>query len=231
MKKSGEKTPISEQAVLGFRHWGLDQDNALLVSALGSTWQPGVNYASCPVPHISPGPGCHCGFNAYSSIKTALNGPYMSRPIFGAIAGAGQVEIHSGPDKSIDCGFRSEQAQILALCVLAPDLIEEEKSLVRLSQRYSVPVFTDKDKFLDYIEIHSENMKTLDDIEVDILKSYQWPSNNQKTSRQIQSGFGNSLFLSAAGVTVFIGLLAGLVILAATIFGLYSFLVFLISLF
>lgn len=127
-------------ALLGFRRWSFDIANDLLVSCIDNIpWQPGLNHASgCS--HPSPGRNCHCGFNAWFSVRDAQNNYSFSTTIVGAIAGAGTLELHAS-------GFRAEQAQILAL------LVEKKQvsSLKKISEKYNIPIFTEEGEFLAFI--------------------------------------------------------------------------------
>lgn len=117
--------------ILGFRAWRNDDgrngtDHLLfpLTCFFSPPWKPGVNISRChniaiaasldrDIPtHDSPAKNCHCGFNAFDHLPAAYayiqNNHFADNFTYGLIAGAGKIEIH-------DIGFRSEEAQILAL--------------------------------------------------------------------------------------------------------------------
>lgn len=107
-------------------------------------FQEGRSYDS---PHSSSqGYTCHCGYNAFFNLPKAqiYAGSFIDHEVYilGAIAGAGKTEIHRS-------GYRSEQAQILAL--LTPSDIKYESGVLdELAKTYRVPVFIEDKDLLEY---------------------------------------------------------------------------------
>ena len=133
--------PVFKQPIIGFRKWNIDTQNGLLTSCTSHIpWQPGINYASgCQGSHPSPGPNCHCGFNAW--FTPADNSVSGYSGVTGAIAAAGDVQLHP-------TGFRSSEAQVIALCIegrYRKDLAE------KISHRYKIPVFDREEDFIDFV--------------------------------------------------------------------------------
>lgn len=111
--------------------------------------------------HRSPDPDCHCGFNAWFDIGKAERN-YQG--VIGAVAGAGKTELHNE-------GFRSSEAQILCL-------FSEERSaeLEKISKKYGVPVFSDRQEFLDYLILFRESTKrVIEDFELDTTYESETP--------------------------------------------------------
>lgn len=150
--------PASEnKAVLGFRAWKISPKGLHPLSATG-TWTRGLNISVCQRGrHASPDPHCHCGFNAWFSIAESLrySGYLNSQAIHGAVAGAGRTQVHGAK------GFRSEQAQILALWLNFTQIEQKEgakgvvkavKNIQLLSELYRVPVFLNYQDFSSYVK-------------------------------------------------------------------------------
>lgn len=132
------------RAVLGFRKWDLRYDKKLKSCTNHSVWQPGINTAKCHrYNHLAPASGCHCGFNAWYSLRKA-NKNYNGI-IIGAIAGAGRVELHYD-------GFRSSQAQIIALLVAPYRSATSLKFVEEIGDKYNVPVFENKKDFKRFVK-------------------------------------------------------------------------------
>lgn len=129
--------------LIGFRRWLIDADNRMLVSATSTevAWQPQVNYARGCKGHSSPGKHCHCGFNAWFDFKDAEKN---YRGVIGAIAGAGDIRLHKK-------GFRSSEAQILALLSFNKISKKDSSLLKEISDRYQVPLFKNKEAFFEFI--------------------------------------------------------------------------------
>lgn len=139
---------LKEKAILGFRAWRWDSQNNLLYGqAANLPWQPGVNYAFGCSNHASPALGCHCGFNAWYELEKAIAYSNLKH-VIGAIAGSGSLQIHQH-------GFRSEQAQILAIYDVSDQLSLISK---KITCRYRVPVFSAENDFLEFLDdkpVHS----------------------------------------------------------------------------
>lgn len=89
---AGTQPLIKDAPLLGFRKWNIDENNDLLLAMNGTAWQPGLNLAhGCS--HPSPGEGCHCGFSAWYGFESNETSRYSG--ITGAIAGAGNIQLHS----------------------------------------------------------------------------------------------------------------------------------------
>lgn len=164
---------MKESVLLGFRSWKIIEDrlyplkvsdNLILRSQYSDTtdipltlqWNKGINKSLCVLangedtdlfssPHIDH----DCGFNAFfefSRSKEYLERGIIPYPIVGAIAGSGNMQIHPK-------GFRSEQAQILALLVNDIDLKDKLKVLLlkNISKHYAVPIFLKEQAFLEYV--------------------------------------------------------------------------------
>jgi len=145
-------------AALGYRVWNIDRKVLDPINQRFPSWRSDANLAYCQRhPHLAPATGCDCGFNAYHDLTSAtkkFNGPidgfldddeYM---IIGAVAGRGQLEIHHH-------GFRSEQAQVLALYV--PDNYDTscsryQRACKKVAAKYGVPLFKDKKRLQAYLE-------------------------------------------------------------------------------
>lgn len=139
------------KAILGFRKWDVDVYNQKLRSCTKySVWRPGVNIAECYRynHHLAPAPGCHCGFNAWYSLKKA-NKNYQG--IVGAIAGAGRVELHYD-------GFRSSEAQIIAL-LLPPKTTISSKLVEKLADNYNLQVFENKKDFTRFVKSKTRQIR------------------------------------------------------------------------
>lgn len=152
---------------IGFRAWNLHlyetyngqtyELNPLHVG--GASWTPGVNIARCismrrgkseieGVPHGINDvdyDGCHCGFNAWNTLKGLEN--YIGEDldnleasrgqVAGIIAGAKKTELHED-------GFRSAEAQILAL-------VGDGEAALKTAERYGVPCFQHKNDLMAFM--------------------------------------------------------------------------------
>ena len=147
------KVKTQKQPLLGFRHWAI-RNNKLGAATHHYEWEPGLNHANCHMGHEAPARDCHCGFNAYYCLEDTTYGG-----VCGAIAGAGKVELHGD-------GFRSSEAQIIALLAVAPNKYNSYSSyyskdeLKEIEATYGVPVFTDKKEFLKYVRTKAKPIET-----------------------------------------------------------------------
>lgn len=108
---------MEKQAIIGYRRWSVDSEGNLYPMTVRDAWKPGINRSFCwvknpdsadlTVPH--DGGLCHCGFNAFFELNKAVCSYTAPDSVIGAVAGAGKVQIHEE-------GFRSEEAQVIALC-------------------------------------------------------------------------------------------------------------------
>lgn len=135
-----KKKDKDSQALIGFRKWHVDENYNLLACTKngylthkggGYIWKRGINKASCDKCGHAPGGACHCGFNSFYNLKDALEGPYEG--VLGVIAGAGEVRVH-------DVGFRSSEAQPIALLINTP-YKKERESINKAAKKYLIPVF------------------------------------------------------------------------------------------
>jgi hypothetical protein len=138
---------VYPQSIIGFRQWRVTE-NGLASVGLGQTlWKSGVNQAYCrDGVHHAPALGCHCGWNAYHD--PVLPSVFEPQTIMGAIRARGEMQVHFH-------GFRSEQAEIIALFV-SPDTVVNSKWLATIASEYNAPLFKDLEEFIDYIEQFGE---------------------------------------------------------------------------
>lgn len=100
-----------ENPLIGVRGFHMGADGVLDSITRRGSWTPGKNTAVCTeyayASHETPGHRCHCGFNAYHSLKDLRNSDYPYA-VAAIVRGWGRGRLH--PD-----GWRSEHAEILAL--------------------------------------------------------------------------------------------------------------------
>lgn len=165
--------------ILGFRSWRYSTDNLLAVTLISKAvpWNPGINKATCyatlrqvrentATPHTNH----HCGFNAFFSLDDAeMYHQQRSEDvsIVGAIAGAGKIQFHHK-------GFRAAEAQVLALFA---ETSKKALRLQRISKTYNVPIFQNKQEFLDFV---SSCVQSID--------SFRIPKENTKAYRDSWRG-------------------------------------------
>lgn len=145
-----------DHAVLGFRQWNIGDDGLQATVYSESTWQPGVNTATCgndddwcceecsgpydewlashqQRKHQAPDAECGCGLYAWHTLdmlKSKQSGD--QRTIYGAVAGWGKVFAHN-------TGWRAEKARILAVSTTAES--ELRQGFARLvADMYKVPL-------------------------------------------------------------------------------------------
>lgn len=129
---------VYPHAALGFRVWK-PVNNALAPLFQGAPWRPGTNLAYCNTSeikaHTPPGPDCHCGFNVYHALESAEAeaAKYRELLVVGAIAGKGEIQVHKD-------GFRCEQAQVLAICLVGTGSLKSKNVGLgkRLAERYQI---------------------------------------------------------------------------------------------
>lgn len=182
--------PLFKKPLLGFRYWTLDLNNKVLLSVTSDVpWQPGVNYAAGCSNHSSPGLNCACGFNAWYDLSSINNLHYDyggKGAVAGAIAGTGTMAIHP-------TGFRSSEAQVLAL-LSSEKTNDDQRDLIKeIAKRYSVPVFKDKNELLLFLEnldlVNNKNSKLKKIIpKAEYEEAFMAPSPiNADTSSQLES--------------------------------------------
>lgn len=132
-----ENALVYSLPVLGWRVWQLNDDGRLRSTGLGCTiWRPSTNIAYCRLgQHTAPHQNCHCGFNCYHSIESAMANKQLIEEelggtwVVGAVALRGHLQVHS-------TGLRAEEAVVLGLVYEADKI----KQLEKASSYYQVPV-------------------------------------------------------------------------------------------
>lgn len=148
--------------VIGYRAWHWDgySEQLKALTLRNYSWHHGINYAECYrslntglEPCLSiPGPSsaCACGFNAWYSLRLLLKEvktkQVKSDLVLGAIAGAGDFQLHSK-------GFRSEQAQILAFYVTE---CYRTAPAIQAAEKLGVPVFLNAEELEEYVSRYGE---------------------------------------------------------------------------
>lgn len=147
-----------DSSILGYRVWKINfrEPKPRLQSMMVlDSWEIGVNKSFClireevGVKAPCDFSDCHCGFNAWFHLEDAeiyaQQNIRRSLPsdvtVVGAIAGAGDIRIHFQ-------GFRAEKAQVIALLFNPKGIPREIMNFV--SSFLEVPVFTNRQEFLDY---------------------------------------------------------------------------------
>ena len=104
-------------------------------SVCGALENTMVSRSFCKEP---PEEGCHCGFNAYHTLESAMDKQIIGAKVIGALAGWGGVTIH--PD-----GWRSEWAEPIALMIYEGEHSSIGKTdinimLAQLAKDYRIPL-------------------------------------------------------------------------------------------
>lgn len=142
-----EDAPDMIGAIFGFRVWQLDAAGYLSSQGLGNTtWESGRNVAVCAQDfgdgHRAPIANCGCGLYAYHDPDEIelIRFPGGTFPIAGIVRAWGDMEVH-------EAGFRAEYAEIVALCLPWPAIVEERPvkfqlwdAFGRAVERYGVEV-------------------------------------------------------------------------------------------
>lgn len=142
----------SNQPLLGFRLWSLEENKLWSIGAGKSYWSPGPNQAVClrDPEHVAPVADCECGYYAYKSLVAPEAGEYRDildssiGLVGGAVAAGGDVLMH--PE-----GFRAEQMAIVALCYIEGDT-ETWEALQPVAKEFGVPVFDSVEEFSKYTD-------------------------------------------------------------------------------
>ena len=189
-------------SILGFRCWSVDSETnslgpaAIKVDAEGHKifWDRGSNTAKCvhhPVENIEPAVGDaphseddhHCGFNAWFDPHDARRYSLLySDSVYGAIAGSGKMCFHTK-------GFRSEQAQIIALYI--PLSSASEEATILAADAYGVPFFYSEKEFLCFAKQQASYMPSLKgklEVSEDYNRSWMslvWPEAGSRSSTRI----------------------------------------------
>lgn len=134
-------------AIFGFRAWQLDAAGYLSSQGVGNmTWEAGRNVAVCAADfadgHRAPIANCACGLYAYHDPDNVelVRFPGEAFPIAGVVRAWGDIEVHHS-------GFRAEYAEIVALCVPAPEITASRQAkhplldaLKRAEDRYGAEI-------------------------------------------------------------------------------------------
>jgi hypothetical protein len=130
MEKIRESVTFTAAAI-GFRGWGLTEDNLLRSTGRGWTaWRPGVNLAVCRW-HDHPHSDCGCGLYACHELSDVVSFSGEA-PMIGAIAARGHIESHTD-------GFRAEEAVIVALATNSADPQLQARAVL-VAAYYQVPL-------------------------------------------------------------------------------------------
>jgi hypothetical protein len=120
--------------IVGFRQWRVSAGRIGPIGNGAAIWRQGPEWTQSECTsglHMSPGPRCHCGFNAWFRPDRIVGSEF---PMVGGIMlGKGVIEVHEQDPP----GFRSEYGKPLAFTWTKP---EDEAQVRELGKSLNIPV-------------------------------------------------------------------------------------------